>query len=134
MHLPASAGRRPVNASDWDAIAEVGGLVIVMGSVLGTIAFALLRMRFVTRDEHDKSHKGLSLRIDGVELGLGEKVGKEDMSLLNNRLYACEQQLSETKVKLAETNGLLKSNTYAARALERQIAMLTQNEIQKEKT
>lgn len=123
-----------MNASDWDAIAEVGGLVIVMGSVLGTIAFALLRMRFVTRDEHDKSHKGLSLRIDGVELGLGEKVGKEDMSLLNNRLYACEQQLSETKVKLAETNGLLKSNTYAARALERQIAMLTQNEIQKEKT
>ncbi len=133
MHLHASAGRCAVNVSVWDAIAEVGGLVVVMGSVLGTICFALLRMRFVTRDEHDRSHKGLSVRIDGVKGELDTKVGKEDMSLLNNRLHECEKQLSETKVKLSETNGLLRANINAAGSLERQISMLIQNELSKEK-
>ena len=122
-----------MNADELEAIAAVGGLVIILGGVLGTIAVALLRMRFVTRDEHTRSHKGLSVRIDGVETGLAGKVSKEDLSVLNNRLQATELELSNTKVKLAETNGLLKSNTDAAKMLGRQIEMLFQNELTKEK-
>ncbi len=122
-----------MNASTWDAIAEVGGFTIILGGVLGTIVVALLRMRFVTRAEHTRSHDAIDGRIKGVEAGLATKVSKEDLLALSGRLYANEQGLSTTNVKLAETNALLQANTEVARALSRQIDMLYQNELAREK-
>lgn len=133
MHLPACARGCPVNADQWGAIAALGGLAVVLGGVLGTVAVALLRTRFVTRSEHNFSQEGMSKRIKDVETGLAGKVGKEELTALNTRLYTAEQELGKTNVKLAETNGLLKSNTDAAQALGRQIDLLIQNELSREK-
>lgn len=123
-----------MSPSEWDAVAEMGGLIITLATIGAGVAFAVLRTRFVTRAEHGRSHGALTVRIDNVENSLDGKVNKEDLRALNDRLYACEQSLSQTKSQLSETNALLRANTDASRALERQIMMLIENELRAEKT
>lgn len=132
-----------MNADDWQAVGEIGSLVLLMSGVVGSIIIALLRIRFVTRAEHVRAHEALSKRVGGVEAEMSTKAGRDEIQQFTARIYACEQAMSDVRVGLAKTDGLLQANTAAqeknaqasremTRSLERQIGLLVQNELSRE--
>ena len=132
-----------MNANDWQAVGEIGSLALVVGGALASIVIALLRLRFVTRIEHARLHDSLNERLEGVEAEIGTKAGRDEIQQFTARLYACEQAMSDVRVGLAKTDGLLQANTAAqeknaqaskemTRSLERQIGLLVQHELSRE--
>lgn len=119
-----------LNSGDWQAIAEVLGVVLVIANGLGGMFIYRMQASFVTRAEHS----AMGGRIDAVE-GQVDGVNQKISTLLTatkademfNRISAVEQQGSRM---LGEMVGIHQQLTAATNMLQ----MLVQNEIEGGKT
>ncbi|OYV35524.1 MAG: hypothetical protein B7Z80_18115 [Rhodospirillales bacterium 20-64-7] len=95
---------RMLNSGDWQAIAEVLGVILVILNGLGGMFLYRMQASFVTRGEHNTMGGRVSAvedEIDTVKLNIGKLVTTEEMSALYTRLSAVEQNTATIAGRLA---------------------------------
>lgn len=114
-----------MNAQDWQAAAEVLGVVVLVGNLLGGMFLYRMQASFVTRAEHHE----MGGRLELVEADV-TKINQTISGLFTNK---DAEQLKEKMGDLATQNATLLGEIPglrdAIKALTHQTNLLIQNEL-----
>jgi hypothetical protein len=114
-----------MNAEDWQAAAEVLGVVLVLANILGGMFIYRMQASFVTRNEH----RNMGVRVDGVEANV-TRIDKTISGLFTNQ---DAEQLKDKMGMLATQNATLLGELPGLKAainqFNHQLNLLIQNEL-----
>jgi hypothetical protein len=99
-----------MNAADWQAAAEVLGVLLVLGNVLGGMFIYRMQASFVTRSEHNKMGDRMNAvesEIGDINTSMARLVTTEDVAPIYTRLGNVEQQTSRIVGRLDGLGDLL---------------------------
>lgn len=114
-----------MNAEDWQAAAEVLGVLLIV--LNGLVAMFIYRMqaRFVTRAEHH----AFAGRLDAVEDEVSDIRTTMAGLFTNDKADALVREMSEVKQQNAKLLGQLPEVNSSVARLSHQVDMLIQNEL-----
>ncbi|MFP5250228.1 MAG: hypothetical protein ACLGP3_10425 [Acidobacteriota bacterium] len=119
-----------MNAQDWQAAAEILGVVLVLGNVIFSAAMYRMAAKFVTRSEHSTEHAQMRERLEKVEeevediaKGMGQLVTTDQAAEIYRRLGGVEQQTAKMVGQLGGIETQLNGVSHM-------LQMLVQNEIE----
>ncbi len=113
------------SSGDWQAAAEVLGVLLVVLNMLGGMFIYRMQASFVTRAEHGKMADRLEdveEKVDSIDKNMGKLLTSEQAAALGARIGVVEQQGQRM---LGEMDGINRQLTSANNLLQ----MLVENEV-----
>ena len=115
-----------MDVQDWQAAAEILGVLLLFGNVLGGAFIYRMQASFVTRAEHSKMSDRMDAaedKVDGIDKAMSRLVTTEEMGSIYNRLGNVENLTATMNGRLAGISELLGSTNHM-------LGLLVKNELE----
>jgi hypothetical protein len=122
-----------MDAQDWQAAAEVLGVLLVVLNMLGGLFIYRMQANFVTRAEHSADQKHVGGRLDEAE----DKIGQIDKQIAglftNEKAQLLYEKMSAVQAQSAALLGQMPALERAISALSHQTNLLIESGLRQSK-